>query len=166
KKKRAAPVAEGGRASTSAGRLQQMLAELCDSAIKEIGGCCERRVLAQEAIELGAQAVGVHSGGLANDREILLILKEVFFSLPFRAKRTGNPFLNRCDNHCLPQALFNARGLFSQHPCVQHPCICSHRFPRICRGGWVRRKVVSDKGNALAEGTCRRALSHRDVPFQ
>ncbi len=68
----------------------------------------QRRSLHAQTMELGAQSVGIQPGGLADGREILLILEEIFFGLAFGSQRPRNPFLNRRHDHCLPQSHFEA----------------------------------------------------------
>lgn len=50
--------------------------------------CLERGFLNAQTVELGAQAVCIHPGGLADSREVPLVLEKIFFSLAFGAKRT------------------------------------------------------------------------------
>jgi len=94
---------------------------------------CRVRIEKSQAMELGAQTVWVKPGRLTNNREILLILEEILFCLTFRAERTGNPFLNRGHDHCLPEPHFKSSRCFTQYPCV-----CSHCSP-VCRRSWDRR---------------------------
>jgi len=41
-----------------------------------------------QALELGAQAVCIEPGGLADGRKILLVLKKIFFRFAFGSQRT------------------------------------------------------------------------------